>query len=420
MEIKIPCGEKTCTVKLPAEQVAWVLEPADRPALPDVSAALRAALAQPIGSPPLAELAAKAQGEVVILVDDGTRSTPQALLLPVLLDELNRAGVADERIVLLIALGTHRPMDAAEREAHLGREATRRVRVENLDARNPEAFVDLGTSPSGVPIFVARRFYEAGLSLAVGNIVPHMFTGFSGGAKMVQPGVCSPLTTARTHLRAAPLVHQTLGQIENPVRAELDLIARRSRLGFIVNTVLNGRNEVIEIVAGDLVAAHRKGAATAREVFGVHVPEQPKIVLAGSFPADRDWWQAVKAINAASIAARPGGDVIIVVPGPEGIAPDHPYVEEHGLLTQAQILEQVQQGACADEVAAAACIAWDVTRSKTRVTVVSEGISAEQAARMGMEHAQTVEEALERALSRQGTRARIGVMPTAGELLPLV
>ena len=420
MEISIPYGNRTWTVQLPEKQVAWVLEAADRPPVPDVAAALRQALASPIGSPSLAELARQAKGEVVIVVDDGTRSTPQSVLLPILLDELNRAGVGDSRIVLLIALGTHRAMTPAEQEARFGRDVVSRVRVENLEVHNPAAFVDLGTSPSGVPIQVARRLYEASFSLAVGNIVPHMFTGFSGGSKMIQPGVCSPLTTGRTHLAAAPLVHQTLGQVENPIRSELDLIGRRARLGFIVNTVLNRHNEVVEVVAGDMVAAHRKGVETARAIFGVHVPEQPDIVLAGSYPADRDFWQGVKAFNAAGIAVRPGGEAILVIPAPEGVTPDHPYFLEVGLRPISEVEAQIRSGTCPDEVAAAAYIAWNVTRSKAHTTFVSEGIDAEAARRIGADHAATVEEALDRALHRVGQGARIGVMPTAGELLPLL
>lgn len=420
MEISIPYSGEARTVRLPDEQVAWVLEAGDHPPLPDVAAALRRALAAPAGSLPLGELARRAEGEVVILVDDGTRSTPQAALLPVLLDELNRAGVGDERISLLIALGTHRPMTASEQEARFGQAVTARVRVENLDAHNPAAFVDLGKSPHGVPIQVASRLYQAGFSLAVGNIVPHMYSGFSGGSKIVQPGVSSPVTTARTHLMAAPRVHETLGRIENPVRAEMDLIGRQARLGFIVNTVLNRHSQVVEIVAGDMVAAHRQGAATARRIYGVHVPEQPDVVVAGSFPADRDFWQGAKALNTAAIAVRPGGEVILLIPAPEGIAPDHPYLEQVGQLPIEEVMAEVRAGNCPDEVAAAAYTAWDVSRRKARVTFVSDGISAEAAGHLGAGHATTVEEALERALERLGQDARIGVMPAAGELLPLI
>lgn len=420
VHITIPYGDDTRTLRVPGERLAWVLEAADRTPLPDVAAALRQALAAPIESPPLAELARRAEGEVVVLVDDGTRSTPQSTLLPVLLDELNQAGVPDERIVLLIALGTHRPMTEAEQVARFGRAVTGRVRVENLDSHNLGAFVDLGASPSGVPIHVARRLVGAGLSLAVGNIVPHMFTGFAGGSKMVQPGACSPLTTARTHFMAASLVHQTLGQVENPVRAELDLIGRRAGLGFIVNTVLNRCEEVIEVVAGDMVAAHHRGVATAREIFGVRVPEQPDVVVAGSYPADRDLWQGFKPLNAAAMAVRPGGEVILAIPAPEGIAPDHPYMEEIGLCPVSEVEARLRSGCCPDEVAAACYIAWDVSRRKARVTFVSDGITPEAAAGVGASHAPNLGEALEQALARVGRQARIGVMPRAGEILPLL
>ncbi|MCL6432279.1 MAG: nickel-dependent lactate racemase [Anaerolineae bacterium] len=420
MEISLPYGNSRLAFSVPSERVAWVLEASDRPGVPDVTEALRQALASPIGSPPLADLARGVRGEVVILVDDGTRATPQSVLLPVVLDELNRAGIADERIVLLIALGTHRPMTVEEQRSHLGPEVLSRVRVENLDAHNPSAFVDLGTTPSGVPIEVARRLCEAGLSLSVGNIVPHMYTGFSGGAKMVQPGACSARTTARTHLLAAPLVHCILGVAENPVRAELDAIGRRARLGFIVNTVLNRHKQVVGIVAGDMVAAHRKGVALASEVYGVRVPEQPDIIVAGAHPADRDFWQGAKPLNTAAIAVRPGGELILVIAAPEGIAPDHPYLKEAGGLPAAEVEEAVRNGTCPDEVAAAACIAYDLSRRKARVTFVSDGISADDARCLGAGHAQTVEEALDGAFSRLGREARVGIMPEAAELLPIL
>lgn len=420
MDISIPYGKQSLTAHLPDEQVAWVLEASDREPVPDVAAALRQALAAPIGSPSLAQLAREARGEVTILVDDATRCTPQPVLLPIILDELNRAGVSDGRIVLVAALGTHRPLLPEEQLEHLGRQVLARVPLYQPDALDPATFIDLGESPSGVPIQVVRRVYEAGLSLAVGNIVPHMFTGFSGGAKMVQPGICSPLTTGRTHLMAAPHVQETLGRPENPVRAELDLIARRARLGFIVNTVLNRHGQVVEVVAGDLVAAHRKGVATAREVYGVPVAELADIVVAGACPADRDLWQGLKPINTAAIAARPGGEVIIAIAAPEGISHEHPYLTDAGTCPVEDVYEQIRCHTCPDQVAAAIYVAWDVIRRKVRVTFVSEGIDVAMARQIGAGHAASLDEAVQKALARAGKRARIGVIPEAGEMLPLV
>jgi nickel-dependent lactate racemase len=132
--------------------------------------------------------------KTLILVDDGTRSTPQALILPILLDELNAAGVADGDISIMVALGTHRRMNRDELMA-----------VGNLSQR-PEDFVDLGVTPLGIPIHVSRQYLESEVSIAVGNIIPHMYAGWAGGAKMVQPGVTSAVTTGRTHLIAGPRV----------------------------------------------------------------------------------------------------------------------------------------------------------------------------------------------------------------------
>ena len=161
------------------------------------------------------------------------------------LEEIGRrAGVPDEDITILIGLGTHRTMDEAECRARYGREATTRARVENL-SQDPADFVDLGVTPLGVPVFVSRRYLESDLSIAVGNIIPHMYAGWAGGAKMIQPGVSNRVTTAKTHLMAGPRVYEILGDVDNPVRQEMEQIARDSGLKFIVNVVLNRDGQVV-------------------------------------------------------------------------------------------------------------------------------------------------------------------------------
>ena len=180
-------------------------------------------------------------------------------------------------------------MDEAECRARYGREATTRVRVENL-SQDPADFVDLGVTPLGVPVFVSRRYLESDLSIAVGNIIPHMYAGWAGGAKMVQPGVSNRVTTAKTHLMAGPRVYEILGDVDNPVRQEMEQIARDSGLNFIVNVVLNRDGQVAAVVAGDLVTAHRalqERAARladerARRAFLEGVPWNREIVRAYS------------------------------------------------------------------------------------------------------------------------------------------
>ena len=405
----MPYGHGTMTLRIPTANLAWVVGPKDVPPVADLPEAVRAAIRSPIGTPRLAGLVARHGPDTVILVDDGTRSTPQRLILPVLLDELNEAGVADRDVTVLIARGTHREMSEAECVARYGEGVMARVRVENL-SHDPADFVDLGVTPMGVPMFVSRRYLESDLSIAVGNIIPHMYAGWAGGAKMVQPGVTNALTTAKTHLMAGPRVYEILGRVDNPVRREMEQIAVESGLKFIVNVVLNRDGGVVAVVAGDVVAAHRAGVEIARPIYTVDVEERPDIVVASSHPADRDLWQGVKPLNNCAMLVRDGGTLILLLPAPEGIAPDHPQMVELGQTPGGVVWDMVERGEIADGVAAATYLALDQSRRRIDVTMVSEGISASEAARIGLTATRDFDEALAAALSRHGGRARIGVV----------
>ena len=414
-EIVIPYGHETRTLRVPAANLAWVAGPKDVPPVDDVQEAVRAAIRSPIGAPTLPELAARHGTQTVVLVDDGTRSTPQRLILPVLLDELNAAGVPDRDITVLIALGTHRPMTEAERIARYGEAVTARVRVENL-RQCPADFVDLGVTPMGVPIFVSRRYLESDLSVAVGNIIPHMYAGWAGGAKMIQPGVTNALTTARTHLMAGPRVYEILGQVDNCVRREMEQIAVRSGLKFIVNVVLNRDGGVVAVVAGDGVAAHRAGVEVARPIYTVKVDERPDVVVASSHPADRDLWQGVKPLNNCGMLVRDGGTLVLLLPAPEGIAPDHPQMVELGQTPASVVMEMVERGEIADGVAAATYLALDQTRRRIHVTMVTDGIAVDEAARIGLEATPDLDAALAAAWTRHGDHARIGVITHGADI----
>ena len=214
-QITLPYGHESRTIAVPEENLAWVEGPKHAPPVADLGEAVRSAIRNPIGSPSLSELVLKHGKQTLILVDDGTRSTPQALILPILLDELNAAGVADSDISVMVALGTHRRMNRDELMARVGEAVFNRVPVGNL-SQKPEDFVDLGVTPLGIPIHVSRQYLESEISIAVGNIIPHMYAGWAGGAKMVQPGVTSAVTTGRTHLIAGPRVYEILGRGGQP------------------------------------------------------------------------------------------------------------------------------------------------------------------------------------------------------------
>jgi nickel-dependent lactate racemase len=419
-EITLPYGEEERCVRVPSSQLAWVLSPRDVPGLPDASTVVRDALRHPIDSPSVTELAASLGDDVVILVDDNTRTTPQQVLLPPLLDELNRAGVPDRQIHLLIALGTHRSMTDREKRERYGDEVMARVQVENLDKHNPDAFLDMGRTASGIPVQVARRYAEATLRLAVGNIIPHLYAGWGGGAKMVQPGVCSALTTAHTHLMAGPRSLENLGRLDNPIRQEIDDIGQRTGLTFILNTVLNHHGQVVALVAGDPIAAHRQGVEIAQGVYGVQVPELVDIAVVSSHPADRDFWQGIKGLPTGELTVKPGGEVILLNPAPEGVAPDHPTVVELGVTPVEEVLAELEQNAIEDKVGAATYLAIDVLRSYVEVTVVSHPIGADDFRALGLNWRGDGQAALDEALARSGQDARVGFITHGADLLPLL
>lgn len=415
-KITLPYGHTQREIEVPEEHLSWINGPQAAAPVPDVAQAVVQAIRNPIGSPGLAALAAAHGKRTLILVDDGTRSTPQKQILPVLLDELNAAGVPDSAIEVMIALGTHRPMSPEEIEQRIGAATCRRVRVENL-SQKPEDFVDLGVTPLGVPIQVSRKYLESDLSIAVGNIIPHMYAGWAGGAKMIQPGVTSALTTARTHLMAGTQVYQILGREDNPVRREMEQIAIRSGLKFIVNVVLNAAGEVVAVVAGDVIQAHRAGVEIARPIYTLDVGEPPEIIIASSHPADRDLWQGFKPVNNCGMLVKDGGTLILLIPAPEGIAPDHQTLVELGITPADQVLEMVKAGQIADEVAAATYLAFDQTRRRIEVVLVSEGIQPAEARQIGITATPDFASALANALRRYGPGARVGVITHGADIM---
>ncbi len=412
----LPYGHATREIRIPEGNIAWVAGPKQSPPVSDLASAVIQAIRNPIGSQPLPELVAKFGKRTMILVDDGTRSTPQKLILPILLNELNAAGVPDNDISVMIALGTHRPMNRAELIDRVGEEVSQRIRVENLP-QGPDDFVDLGVTPLGIPIHVSRKYLESELSISVGNIIPHMYAGWAGGAKMVQPGVTSAVTTGHTHLMAGPKVYEILGEVDNPVRKEMEEIAIKSGLKFIVNVVLNASSEVVAVVAGDVIKAHRAGVEIARPIYTLELSEQPDIVIASSHPADRDLWQGFKPVNNCGMLVKDGGTLILLIPAPEGIAPDHRLLVELGTTPAEDVLKSVQQGKIKDVVAAATYLAFDQTRRRIHVILVSDGIAAEEAEKIGIKSTRNFEAALQEAFNRHGTNARIGVVTHGADIM---
>jgi nickel-dependent lactate racemase len=298
------------------------LQPPELPALADVEAGVSDALASPIGTSPLHELASAGM-RVALVIDDGSRPTPVARVMPALLRALEQAGVAREDVTLVTALGLHRPMDEEEVAHRVGTAAFAGLRWENHDCDDEARLVSLGATGRGTPVLVNRTVAQADLVISVGCIEPHIIASFGGGYKNIFPGVAGRPTVAHNHtLNCSPRTFNMVGQpIErNPMR--LDLEEAGGMLAppvFILNVVLNSDKDVVRLVAGHPVAAHRAGVETSAELYGVPVPRPADIVITDSHPMDQDLRQGVKALANTILAVRRGGVQITLVRAEEGV-----------------------------------------------------------------------------------------------------
>jgi lactate racemase len=252
--------------------------------------------------------------------------------------------------------------------------------------------------------------------------VPHRVMGYTGGATIVQPGVSGPAVTGYTHWMSALYAGaEILGVADNPVRLEVERIARQAGLRFIVNVVMDAHARVLRVVAGDPVAAHRCGAEHAHAVYGVPQPQLADVVVAESYPADYDLWQAAKGIYSAELAVRPGGVVILVTPCPHGVSDEHPEVERLGYQGFEEVKARVAKREITDLVAAAHLVhVGRVIRDRAQGIMVSSGIAPATQLSLGFTPAATPQHAVDLALRSQGVNAKVAILRHGGDVLPLV
>jgi len=421
MQVTLPYGkEKIVTPEIPDKNIYFLIDRGEVPALKNPGEDIGRELRNPIGSPPLSEMV-KPKDRVVILGDDMTRPTPQDIIIPVLLNELNAAGVPDENIEVIIALGTHRYMSEREIRGKYGDEVMERVPVINHDYKDLKNLVDMGKTESGIPISVNKKVYDADFVIGVGNIVPHCYAGWGGGGKIIQPGISGEETTAMTHIMAGRVrpVSKLIGRLDHKVKGEIDAVALKAGLNLIVNTVLNQEDKIAHVVVGDPVKAFREGVKAAEKIYCPAVPGQADIVIVSSYPADIDFWQAAKPLDYASVAVKKGGTIILVTPCPDKISPMHPIFRERATLGYDENLRAIESRELEDLVAGGALLLHAQMLERAEVICYSDGLTEDDKAALGFQHASTMNEAVEMAFKSQGREAKVGVLK-CGEILPMI
>ncbi|NOY43991.1 MAG: nickel-dependent lactate racemase [Deltaproteobacteria bacterium] len=316
-------GTRGLEVRLPERCRVHVVRKNATEPLDDPAGAVRRALESPIGTAPLRDFA-RGGGRACVLVCDITRPVPNGLLLPAILRELEEAGVPEDRVTILIATGLHRPATEEEKRFIVGDEAVYgSVRVENHHAGDHDAHVFLGETRRGTPVLLDRRFVEAEVRIVTGLIEPHFMAGYSGGRKVVTPGIAHRDTILAIHSpgfmehpRASSCVLDG-----NPLHEEQLEILRMIGPMFAVNTVVDENRRLVFVNGGDIVKSHQEAVAHAKSISEVILPRKFHTVLtsAGGFPLDKTYYQTVKGMVTALGILEPGGRIVIVSECSEGM-----------------------------------------------------------------------------------------------------
>jgi nickel-dependent lactate racemase len=392
--------------------------------VPDPTQMIRDALDQPIGTPRLRNLLKRDQ-RVVIMIDDITRPTPTADILPPIVRAIQDAGIPDSAVKIFAAMGTQRPMTEDELRVKLGAYYGR-FRVVNRDYRYAD-FVSLGKTPSGTPVEVDRELLDADFRIAIGNVIPHISAGWGGGSKMILPGACSHNTVNMLHLMACIVqpVLEVLGTRDNRTRAEMDAVAAQVGLDFLVNTVLDEDKRILGIFAGHFIEAHRQATELAEKLMVIPIPRPADILIVSANPCHFDYWQGIKPYTYAHRAVREGGVMIFLLDGAEHLCGDAPSHEE----TVRQYLPwsfedqkaAVERGEIEDLVGLNVPMYHASVRHRVAKTIcVTNHLDARDLDALQFDSAPSVPAALEEAYKILGRDAMVGVIPFGGETLTRV
>jgi nickel-dependent lactate racemase len=401
LEVDLPEGRTQCLSYRPAEPLA------------DPEAGIRQALSSPCGAPPLSKLA-EGKKNACIAICDVTRPVPNRIVLPPILETLEKAGIPRRDILILVATGMHRPNEGDELVEMVGPFVAENYRIENHDGHSLDQHTYLGETAGGVPMWVDSRYVQAELKITTGLIEPHFMAGFSGGRKLICPGLAAWETIKVWHSPKF-LEHENArtGCLDgNPVHAENTAIARTAGCDFIVNVIIDAQRRIIDVVAGDLEKAFLKGTEIAGRVVEAFVREPVDIAVTtgAGYPLDATYYQTIKGMVAAMEIVKPGGTIVIASAMSEGIG-------------SPQFVQLLEKTPSLDAFMERILHSGDVTvdqwqleefvkvRRKAKVKVVSDGLSAETLRKLHVEPAESVESAVAQSLAEYGPNATIAVIP---------
>ena len=385
----------------------------------NASRIVQEAMKNPIESPMLKELA-RGKKTATIIISDHTRPVPSRQIIPFMLEDL-RLGNPQIEITLLVATGLHRETTKTELIHKLGEDIVAREKIVVHDCQDKEANREIGILPSGARLVINKLAIETDLLLAEGFIEPHFFAGFSGGGKSVLPGVSDRVTVLENHCSSfIDNPNARAGILEgNPIQTDITAAVKLAKLAFIVNVVINEKEEVVAAFAGDALAAHRMGCEYLQNYCFVDAaPADVVITTNGGAPLDQNIYQCVKGLSTAEATARPGAVLIICAECADGIGGEDFYrslsqcKEAHALYDQ---IMQTPQGKTIPEQWQTQILARIL--KKHQVIFITRPELQKTLLEMKLGYAPTVEKALSNARENFNFEPSLTVIPNGVSLV---
>jgi nickel-dependent lactate racemase len=421
VRVELAYGAGKLAVELPASRTT-VVQPGYLPSVPDERAVVTAALRAPVAGRPLRERARVGQ-RVAISVCDGTRPQPREIVVPAILEELDGL-VRLEDVSILVATGTHRGNTEGELRSMLGDAVVDAVRVVNHDARDEPTLEWVGRVGANVPVWLCRDWLEADFRITTGFVEPHFFAGFSGGPKMIAPGLAGLETVLTLHdARRIDHPRARWGITEgNPVHDDIRAIAAHTGADFALDVILDAEQRIAAAFGGDLLEMHAAACAVAKSTAMCPVPGRFDVVVTtnAGYPLDQNLYQSVKGMSAAAQVVKPGGTIVCAAECRDGF-PDHGSYRSEllGAPTPEELLEAIAgRGVTVPDQ-------WQVqiqARIQTfaRVVMHTSHLSDAELAEAHLEQTGDIEETVSRSLLGAGPDARVCVLPDGPLTVPYV
>lgn len=415
MIVSLPYGKKFVQVELPNH--TDVVYPKELPGVVDPRAEIRRAMDHPIGSMHLSQIA-QGKSDAVVIINDFTRPAPTSLMLDEILSDLNRAGMKDDQVTVLIACGNHRPTTKEEIRQRVGLPLSERLCFVNHDCKDETHFTFLGDTQGGLPIWINSLVVDASLKILTGLIAPHHSAGYSGGRKSLVPGVAGLKTLNKHHAFPIRPYMPSMGWTKgNPFHEEAVNGARMVRPDFILNVVKTPSGQIAKAVAGDLEAAHEKGVEICEDACVIPFSHKYDVVIVtpGGHPRDIDLHQSQKAMSAAELVLAEGGVIILVAECPDGIGKFAGWLKS--AKSPEEVIERFRIEGFTEDHSSKAFMCARVLKDHP-VIVSCSGIDKNELEQMFFQYAPSHQEAIDRALKTKDSNPRVLVLPYADDCVP--